>query len=123
MKKYLILSKTFQLLLLISFISVEINSLRSGLAYRYQYLLILYYIIPTLILWGLIDWYAYSKIKTTNNYIRIIPFIIVLILYIALSFEGKYSIERVSLIFIFALMFSAVLILVSLFGLRKKHDV
>lgn len=121
MKKYLVLSKILKLFLIIYFIFVEIGSLQSGLDYRCQYLLLLYFIIPTLFLWGLIDWYFFSKIGIENNYVKMIPFGIAIMLYITLSFEGRYPINSVSLVLISVLVFSAILIFISLFGLRKRR--
>jgi len=105
MKKYLILLRILKISLILCLIIVEIS---------------LYFVIPILLMWSFLDWFLYSKIEIEDNYVKLIPFGIVIILYTTMSFEWRYSIYNFSLILIFILLFMALLISVSIFKLSNK---
>lgn len=67
----------------------EIQLLLSGLEYRFQYLLILFFIIPILIFGGLIEYFGFKKLMKKNSILMLFPFLVAISLLLAMSNEGK----------------------------------
>jgi hypothetical protein len=67
----------------------EIQLVMSGIEYRFQYLLILFFIIPILIFGGIIEYYGFKKLMKKNSILMLVPFFVAISLLVAMSSEGK----------------------------------
>ena len=67
----------------------EIQLIQSGLEYRFQYLLILYIVIPVLLIGGVIEYFGFKMILKRSSILMLFPFLIAIGLFLALSYEGK----------------------------------
>lgn len=89
-----------QILTMIILMLGEIQSIINGLEYRFQYLLILYVIIPCLVIGGIIESFAFKKLMNGLSVLVIFPFIVALSLLIAVSYEGNYNFINLSYVVI-----------------------
>jgi len=112
-QKLLILSNIIKIVVLLSLIIAELNCLANGIAYRFQYLLMLYFILPGIIILGIIEYFGLIKLKLGKDIIALFPFIIGLIIFILMDYEGRSNPITLSWAVVFSLVIGIILFLKS----------
>jgi len=112
-QKLLILSNIIKIVVLLWLIIGELNCLVSGIAYRFQYLLMLYFILPGMIVLGIIEYFGLIKLKLGKNVIALFPFIIAFIIFILMNNEGRSNPITLSWAIVFSLVAGIILFLKS----------
>jgi len=75
---------------------MELQSINSGLEYRYQYLIILYLVAPALFLTGLLEYIGLRKLIDAFSITMLFPFIIATAFVILILQEGRVDILKIS---------------------------
>ena len=121
-QKLLILSSILKTVVFTGLIIGELNSLWSGSEYRFQYLLILYFILPGLGLLGVVEYFGLIKLKLQKNVLATFPFITGVIIYLLLmNFEGILNLIQLSWVMIISFALGIILaIIVSIKTLKAK---
>ncbi|PCJ62701.1 MAG: hypothetical protein COA58_16865 [Bacteroidetes bacterium] len=91
----------------------EIQGILNGLEYRFQYLLILYIVVPSLIIGGILEYIGFKKLMNRLSILMLFPFLIAMGLSIAMLYEGNsdsttlsYFVISIELIAIFVFSYS-----------------
>jgi len=88
-KKLLIFSNIIKIITLSWLILVEVDLMRSGLEYRFHYLIILFIVLPSLFILGFIEYVGFFRLKLENNIIAFFPFLVVPIILVSILFGGN----------------------------------
>lgn len=108
--------------ILIFFGIVEYQSLQSGLEYRYQYMLLLYILLPVVLFFGVIELILLKKVLKKHTLLYIFPFLTSLLVWLSIIEFGGLDQEQVSWNLIAVLGIGVFLVLIKCYRLMKWRE-
>ena len=119
-RKLLIASNILKAIVFVGFTIAELNCLLYEIEYRFQYLLILYFILPVIVILGILEYFGLVKIKLQRDLIVIFPFLTGLtIFFILLRYEGALTPTKLSWVMIFSYVIGIVFTIIANFKIIK----
>ncbi len=121
LRKLLVASNLLKVGVLLFLILAELNCLMTGIEYRFQYLLILYFILPLILILGIIEYFGLIKIGLGKKVISIFPFVIGVLIFILINQEGHFNPEGLSWMLILSFVIGVILTLKSIYEIVKEN--